>query len=294
MILTCPECATRYSVPDGSIGAEGRKVRCQSCGHSWRAAANDEPLELTQSADPAPITHDFGRRDDLSDAPAPELPRAFRARAEQQRRLRRAATAGAVWAGLASVFVGILTAGWLFRVDVVELYPRAAAAYAAAGVPVNPTGLEFEAVSARPALDAPGMVLVSGAVRNVREREAVTPTIRIALLDAEGAEIGHTLVAVPGEPVAPGAVRGFAALAPDPGARAADIGVTFVKGEAAVVRAPTLAEAPPGHGLRPVLATPHPEIEAEPVIDAQPIETGAAPVPMDMRPIEAVSAPHHG
>ena len=45
MILTCPECGTRYVVKDGAIPPGGRQVRCASCKHSWHQdpEPTDEP-----------------------------------------------------------------------------------------------------------------------------------------------------------------------------------------------------------------------------------------------------------
>ncbi len=310
MILTCPSCATSYFTPDEAIGPGGRTVRCKSCKHTWRATL-DEPLELSQSSTPGePVG--FGHREgsgsepeSLAETPAPELPRAFRARAEQQRRLRRAAAHGVVWAGIASGFAALLASAWLFRVEVVELAPRAAAAYAAVGLTVNPTGLDFEAVSARPLSSDPGKVLVSGALRNVRDDERIAPPVRVALLDAQGAEIGHAVVRIDAAPVLPGKVQGFAAVIPDPGARGQGIGVAFVLEDdrppaaassapavhAATRRPPPAADvstpAPPGvgpGGLRPVLSPG----DAAP-LDMQPID--AVPV-VDSHAQEAVSAGH--
>lgn len=299
MILTCPSCATSYFTPDEAIGAGGRTVRCKSCRHTWRATL-DEPLELSESSTPGePVS--FGHRDEpepesLAETPAPELPKAFRARAEQQRRLRRAATHGVVWAGIASGFAALLGAAWLFRVEVVEMAPRTAAAYAAVGLTVNPTGLDFEAVSARAVPNDPGKVLVSGALRNVRDNERVAPPVRVALLDAHGAEIGHAIVRIDAAPVLPGKVQGFAVVIPDPGARGQGIDVAFVLEEArprvatpapAAVRADT---ARPPAPAAPEPAAHEPAAPLRPVARAEPV--GLRPAltseAMEMHPIDAV------
>ncbi|TCP35753.1 zinc-ribbon domain-containing protein [Sphingomonas sp. BK235] len=53
MIIECPECRARYLVPDGTVGATGRTVRCANCRHSWFQEPRDEPLPELDESPPA-------------------------------------------------------------------------------------------------------------------------------------------------------------------------------------------------------------------------------------------------
>ncbi|MCD2316566.1 zinc-ribbon domain-containing protein [Sphingomonas sp. IC-11] len=50
MILQCPECRTRYLVPDTAISAEGRTVRCAQCRHSWHQEPDARAVEAITAA----------------------------------------------------------------------------------------------------------------------------------------------------------------------------------------------------------------------------------------------------
>lgn len=300
MILTCPSCATSYFAPDDAIGPNGRTVRCKACSHTWRAT-QEEPLELNvlppSSTPPVEAEAPIRREpvaETLAETPAPELPRAFRARAEQQRRLRRAATQGVIWAGIASSFAALIGAAWLFRVDVVELAPRAASAYAAVGLEVNATGLEFESITARPSPNDPGVVVVSGALRNVRDNERIAPAVRVALLDAHGAEIGHKLVHIDAAPVLPGKVQGFAALIPDPGAKGAGVGIDFAL-EAPRPKARPRDAVPTHEAPQPIpvasLARPAPAAPLTQTSTLRPAIAADISAPLKMQPIDARPLP---
>ncbi len=283
MILTCPACATSYFVPDEAIGPNGRRVRCKSCGHDWRAMLEDEPLELSAATEEPVAEAGFGKREEaletLAETPAPELPRAFRAKAEQQRKMRRAATQGAAWAGLAVAALALIGAAFAFRLPIVQAWPQAAAVYKLVGAPVNLAGLEFEAVAAKTAAHDPGKVVVSGALRNIRDNEVVAPPVRVALLDAKGAEVAHRVIRLETAPVLPGKVQGFAVVIPDPERKASGVGVDFVMEEPKGQAEPAAA-APAAQPSSPRRAPPAAE-------EGLRRATGADMTPRDAQPLDS-------
>jgi len=265
MILTCPACATSYFVPDNAIGASGRRVRCKSCGNDWRATNEDAPLDLGEVA--AATSPGLGKADDTvqveEEQIPPPLPQAFRARAEQKRRTQQAIRQGLAW-GLTVVLVllGLLVA-YLWRDSVVARVPKLASAYSAFGIETNPFGLEFEAVSTGFARNDVSQIYVSGALRNIRDREIMPPAIRVGILDAKGVEIGHRIINLDTAPVLPGGVQGFAVVLPNADGRFAEAALSFVLSEATPQPKPagTSSDAP---AQAPAVVEPQPAAKAAP------------------------------
>jgi predicted Zn finger-like uncharacterized protein len=251
MILTCPECATSYFAADSSIG-EGRVVRCSACGASWRAEPA-RPLDLRVEPEAGAIAAEPRTADEelisrhSSELPGDRLPKAFRARAQADRRVREAAVQGVVWAGMGASLALVLVLAIVFRADVVRLWPRAAGAYAAVRLPVNPVGLTIEDVHARPSLqDGHPALIVSGEVRNIRPEAIGSPPLKVVLRDKDGRPLLTRTVDPPDGLVPPGQSRRFSLnlLDPPQGATASDITFASLKARPVATLASRVPAAP--------------------------------------------------
>ncbi len=233
MILTCPACATRYFVREGSIPPEGRKVRCAGCGNTWHGYAIAEPVnpeaQVTPDSDPFPSSDEASFSGMASEFDEPTIPNQIRAKAEARRRTREAIAAGVVWAVLCAAFALVLVAAVLFRVQVVRLFPSTAGAYAAVNLPVNPTGLSLENVQGGPGLsNGRATLVVSGVERNVQTDPRPPAPVRLTLYDKAGHRLAEHEGAVEGPALAPGETRNFAVNVFDPPLNVAEFQVEFV------------------------------------------------------------------
>ena len=282
MILTCPECATRYFVDDARVGPAGREVRCASCGNRWTAKPEAAPLDLESTPDLGA----FGKEPAkpaagpvaAGDLPAEELPKAFRQRAQTRVKEREAAATGVIWAGLAGGFAVLLGLTVLMRQDIAEIFPRAAGAYAMAGLPVNLVGLTIENQHAQPMLkEGHAALTITGALRNIRSKPVIAPPLKISLL-APGGRVVATKIADPdGALIPPGAARHFSVDVLDPPVSATDVEIVFVLDRK---RPAALADGKPAP---PRIMAPAPAMA--------PIRDTSAPVPTPASLRGAVTVP---
>ncbi|MDP1617032.1 DUF3426 domain-containing protein [Phenylobacterium sp.] len=277
MILTCPDCSTSYFVDDAKIPEDGRVVKCASCGHRWTARREIELNTALPAAqiEPAPAdtpTTSTDQADPEKTAAAAEggvaLPKAFRAKADDNRRLREAAATGVVWAGMSAALALMIAVAVVFRVDVVRLWPSSAGAFASVGLPVNSIGLAIEGVEFEPALhDGHAALSVSGMIRNIEDRTITAPPLQIRLLDKSGAAVATKVARAADPNIPPGETRHFAIAIIDPPGTAADLEISFAELRAA---AEPPAE-PAALDLRGAAEAADPAIEAREVLDAKPL-----------------------
>ena len=205
MILSCPSCATRYTIDESQLGRAGRTVRCTACKTTWHAEKPEVPIDLSFSDMRKPE-----RVEDLQAVNAKTLPHTYRALIEDKKRAKALTAQGIVWAGLGSVAVLILALGFFLRVDIVGAFPSVAGAYAMVGAKVNPTHLVFVDSATTFDRGVKGgrfVVTVKAQIRNTSDKPVPVPPVRVKLLDSTLQEFNSVLMPAGGLIVAPGATR---------------------------------------------------------------------------------------
>ena len=166
MILQCPECKTRYAVPDTSIGTKGRTVRCAKCKHTWQAKGVEKSQEELD---------DLGKMvEEINTKPKP-IPKGSNVPVKRGKKAPLSLIATAL--GLASVAITIV---------LITIYPAfigspPSEAFSMVDVSIE----EMETDKDHPVYN------ISGNIRNNTDSEQGVPILSIILVDSEGSALQY-------------------------------------------------------------------------------------------------------
>jgi len=205
MILTCPECSTRYMAKDGTIGPNGRSVKCARCDSVWFVSGTDPDalalqdnetvlIEAEQESDPqadlpfeAPI-------------PAPSTIGAhvlLRDKADAEKLSKRMRLIRSIWAVPLICVLGAGAWAYLKRQTIVDQHPKAATLYQAIGLNVKTGGLDIDQVRSETLLvDGRPVLRVTGQVKNLRRTAQIVPLIEMRLENRSGETVADWFVEI--------------------------------------------------------------------------------------------------
>ncbi len=227
MIVTCPNCSTRYSLTSAYIGPSGRKVRCTKCGHTWFQRPVEEEHVMTSATIGFDPRTESGPTEVRPARPMPAAKPVTITTASKGGDKRRKPSVG--WYALAASVAAIAAAGWLAREPIVHAWPPAALLYEMAGAPVPPpgAGLQLQNVRSEQRAEEGGVVLVvEGQIVNTSEAERPVPRLRAISLDHEKQPVQSWAIDASAVALLPGEIATFHSAQRDPGP-IAEVMLTF-------------------------------------------------------------------
>ncbi len=214
MILTCPQCETKYKLPVDRLGREGHRVRCSNCDEIW-----------FQMPDPDEFSHvEAGHETE----PRQEEPRSFRELVDRQVEaefqeipdsvkpiresivlpkppVKKKFSPGGALTGYgmaAGIFLMIFGSLLFWRNDVIASWQPSVLFYETIGidVPLPGHGLSFQDVTAKasPSEEAgTEFVEVTGRIVNSTSNDQILMPVEATLRDREGKALDHWIIDIP-------------------------------------------------------------------------------------------------
>lgn len=232
MILECPSCKTRYTIPDDAIGINGRAVRCAKCGHSWHQwPPGHEPpaMEDSLADDPEGPAAEVPAEPSPPAGPAPARVAAEIDYGGYDRPLPSRRNPARRWT-IVAVVIGLLLLAGAATLQFVGLDKVRAQLGLTHGVGSSVSLLlEVPRKPERRTLASGNelFALTGRVVNPTRERQSV-PDIQAELQDAEGRVVYNWVITPPQRTLAPGASAEFNAAEVDVPKGARELKLSFV------------------------------------------------------------------
>lgn len=246
MILSCPNCETRYVVDPAKLRPSGRTVRCARCAHTWHEEAPPYSLDELDTAN-RPVTSPAGQVRDAAVSQDPAAAETDPADAPQRRNLPALPTErqwGTVagWAGLVIFVATVLGGVLLFPAEISRAWPPAKRLYDILGMetvaranvsdalPLEQRLRLSDLAPSQRFIDGVLTLVIAGRIENIGPRIEQLPPIEVVLLDQNRLDLMTWTFEPATRSLTPGEATAFETRLENPPADAQDISVTFATG----------------------------------------------------------------
>ncbi len=259
MILTCPDCTTRFLIKDDVIGENGRSVRCSQCSSTWFVAADPDVLSLQEDqeftdirihskddaaspiAPPEPAPYESAPVPEQVDTPPPH--KIIRDKAELKKVRRRVFGVSMIWGVTLIILVAAALLVVIFRSQIVGTFPGTAPLYNAFGLQASASGLEIYDVETRYGDDEGVPVLfVNGKIKNHDIRARDLALVQLSFKNANGEVLASWVVQPRKTRLKPGETLNFISQYPNPPIDATRLAPSFVNEDAAAALVPIVTQ----------------------------------------------------
>ncbi len=250
MIIQCPACETRYNVPDNTVGARARKVRCAKCAHEWvigpqteeaapepvaqAEASASEPAEENPAAPVAAAATEAVTADEpeAAEEPLVRIRSDLRRQGPRDLKARRAAADIVGTIVLSLLLLGGLAFALItWRVTIVRSLPMTASLYGALGIQVNALGIEIREKDWQIAQQNGLPVLtIKGTITNTTRRGIAVPPLELTLRDDKQKDLYHWQVVLDVKQLKPGETQPIQITRKNPPLEAHDVEIKFAPG----------------------------------------------------------------
>jgi len=198
MILTCPQCGSRYKLSAEQLGESGRTVKCHSCAETWFQMP--DPAELAGVQDEVAALQEMHKAESVSeqkpDDSEDDFPKALKridTRDDDELKFKRSRGKMIGYVSALAVFLIILLALIVSKSAMLSAWPSSAAIYKVLGMEVElpGKGLVFDRVQAGVShTDGGYEVVVSGQLINLTGDTMNIPAIEVQASTSEGEFLG--------------------------------------------------------------------------------------------------------
>jgi predicted Zn finger-like uncharacterized protein len=237
VIVSCPACATRFSLDATLLGPNGRNVRCAKCAHRWRQEppAPIEPLppvELDAPTEPPPqmapgLAALLSGREQQKPAAHVVVPPKLRP-AQPKRKI-------GVWPWilLLGILCGLAVAAYLYQGPIARMFPATQEIYGLLGIGGSDPARVLQIGNLK-SEQRSGFLSVRGDVFNPSDYPQKVPPLLLTAQDENGAPLGAAFMFRTQEAeIAPGETITFRIPFENPPKGMKGFGVTFGRVNAA-------------------------------------------------------------